>query len=209
VASGLRQEKDFLKQIRRALEVERARWRADMKACPRSAVEDRRVLKDVKVRLDLYTKRLNDQVRDMRAAANTRGSASNSARGAPTEGAGLADKWKHILEEGAPAATPRETPRIEPKTQETAASLAERWKHLLDTPDARPIEMAFNPTPRDMGGLAPGTFTPRGKPRQDRRTDAVSGQFRQWAMGRSSLQQQLSQHSAWLRDLKREVSSAR
>ena len=35
----------------------------------------------------------------------------------------------------------------------------------------------------------------------------VSGQFRQWAMGRSSLQQQLSQHSAWLRDLKREVSS--
>ena len=33
--------------------------------------------------------------------------------------------------------------------------------------------MAFNPTPRDMGGLAPGTFTPRGKPRQDRRTDAV------------------------------------
>lgn len=206
-ASGLRQEKDFLKQIRRALEVERARWRADMKACPRGNVEDRRVLKDVKVRLDLYTKRLNDQVRDMRAAANARGSAPHSARGAPTEG-GLAEKWKHFLEEGAPAATPRETPRLDPKP-ESVASLAERWKHLLDTPDARPIEMAFNPTPRDQPLAAgyPGTFTPRGKARQDRRTDAVSGQFRQWAMGRSSLQQQLSQHSAWLRDLKREVSS--
>merc|ERR1719487_1802084 len=80
--NAIRRDKESLRTMRRALEVEREKWRMDMRTAGRSP-EERRVLKEVKKRLDLCARRLNEAVQERRAEQD---------RKPPKQD--LADKWK-------------------------------------------------------------------------------------------------------------------
>merc|ERR1719281_292634 len=93
----------------------------------------------------------------------------------------LTDKWKHILED---QTTPRE-----------ADTVAEKWRLRAEKADDA---LNFNPSSRE------------GTPRTSRgKKDAIAGQFRQWAAGRSALQAQLGAHSMWLRNFQRKAELSR